>query len=74
MVSLDEFIQTIVDDNYLICPIKVEFIIAYNEISFFEDQMNSFDKFIIETAINEDFVIISFEVKLKKNILILQEA
>ncbi len=58
---LDEFIEKVISEEIKILPLTNSHIIFYNQIPFFDNHRDPFDRMIIATSAVENMPIISFD-------------
>lgn len=59
--NLDEFIEKVISEEIKILPLTNSHIIFYNQIPFFDNHRDPFDRMIIATSAVENMPIISFD-------------
>ena len=62
-VPLSEFIQSLYISGYLMLPVKDKHLETYSVFDFEETHRNSFDRYILATAMAENFAIITKDEK-----------
>ncbi len=58
-LQLVDFFEQVQQDGYQLLPLRTEHIIAYDQIPFFEDHHDPFDRLILATALHEGWPVMS---------------
>ena len=66
MVSVENFTQTLIDDDFSILSISNAHLFNYNRIPLYDDHRDPFDRFILATALTENMTIITADEKFKR--------